>query len=44
MQRTMILTDKTPIGDNDKFSTVALNSSTLAEMGAVPLFSGLIST
>lgn len=39
------LTDKAPPnGDNDKLSTVALNSSTLAEIGAIPLFSGLIST
>lgn len=37
-------TDKAPIGESDKFSTVARNSSTDAEMGAVPLFSGLIST
>lgn len=33
-----------PSGDSDKFSTVALSSSTLADIGAEPLFSGLIST
>lgn len=38
------LTDKAPMGDNERFSTVARNSSTEAEMGAVPLLSGLIST
>lgn len=38
-------TDKAPpSGDNDKFSTVARSSSTLAEIGADPLFNGLIST
>ncbi|KYM88643.1 hypothetical protein ALC53_03127 [Atta colombica] len=31
-------------GDKDKFSTVALNSSTLALMGAPPLLRGFIST
>lgn len=40
-----IHTDKAPpSGDNDKFSTVARNSSTLAEIGADPLFNGFIST
>lgn len=29
---------------NDKFSTVARNSSTLAEIGAEPLLNGFIST
>jgi hypothetical protein len=38
------LTESAPMGDNDKFSTVARSSSTEAEIGAVPLFSGLIST
>lgn len=33
-----------PSGDSDKFSTVARNSSTLAEIGADPLFNGFIST
>lgn len=33
-----------PSGDSDKFSTVALSSSTLADIGADPLFSGFIST
>lgn len=33
-----------PIGNNDMFSTVALNSSTLALIGADPLVNGLIST
>lgn len=37
-------TDKAPMGDSERFSTVARSSSTDAEMGAVPLFSGLIST
>lgn len=37
-------TDKAPIGDKERFSTVARSSSTDAEMGAVPLFSGFIST
>lgn len=38
-------TDKAPpSGDNDKFSTVARNSSTLADIGADPLFNGFIST
>jgi len=31
-------------GDNDKFSTVALSSSTLALIGAPPLLRGFIST
>lgn len=31
-------------GDKDKFSTVALSSSTLALMGAPPLLKGFIST
>ena len=31
-------------GDNDRFSTVALSSSTLALIGAPPLLSGFIST
>lgn len=38
------ITDKAPIGESDKFSTVARNSSTDADIGAVPLLSGLIST
>lgn len=33
-----------PSGESERFSTVARNSSTLAEIGAVPLFNGLIST
>lgn len=38
-------TDKAPPrGDRDKFSTVARNSSTLADIGADPLFKGFIST
>lgn len=37
-------TDKAPIGDSERFSTVARSSSTDAEMGAVPLLSGFIST
>lgn len=38
------LTDNAPSGDKDIFSTVARNSSTLADIGAVPLLSGFIST
>lgn len=40
------LTDKAPPSgdDSDRFSTVARSSSTLAEIGADPLLSGLIST
>jgi hypothetical protein len=38
------LTESAPIGDKERFSTVARSSSTDAEMGAVPLLSGLIST
>lgn len=39
------LTDNTPaIGDNERFSTVARNSSTLADIGALLLFNGFIST
>lgn len=37
-------TENTPVGDNEIFSTVALNSSTLADMGACPLFNGFIFT
>lgn len=33
-----------PMGNNDMFSTVALNSSTLALIGPDPLLSGFIST
>lgn len=33
-----------PSGERDKFSTVALSSSTLADIGAEPLFNGFIST
>ena len=44
-QPKQILTDNAPPnGDNDKFSTVARNSSTLADIGALPLLRGLIST
>jgi len=32
------------MGNNDMFSTVALNSSTLALIGAEPLLNGFIST
>ena len=39
-----LITDKTPIGESDKFSTVARSSSTDAEILSVPLLSGLIST
>lgn len=35
---------KPPVGDKDIFSTVARSSSTEADMGAEPLFSGFIST
>lgn len=43
---TTTLTDKAPpSGDeSERFSTVARSSSTLAEIGADPLLSGLIST
>lgn len=37
-------TESAPIGESDKFSTVARSSSTEAEIGGCPLFSGLIST
>jgi hypothetical protein len=37
-------TERAPMGDSERFSTVARSSSTDADMGAVPLFSGLIST
>lgn len=37
-------TDKAPMGDSESVSTVARSSSTDAEIGAVPLFSGFIST
>lgn len=33
-----------PMGNNDMFSTVALNSSTLALIGPEPLLNGFIST
>lgn len=39
-----ILTERIPIGDNEIFPTVALSSSTLADIGAEPLLRGLIST
>lgn len=39
-----LFTAKTPVGDNEIFSTVALSSSTLADMGACPLLSGFIFT
>ena len=43
--RSLVPTDvRIPIGDSERFSTVARSSSTLAEMGAAPLLSGLIST
>lgn len=38
------LTVNIPVGDNEIFSTVALSSSTLADIGAWPLLSGLILT
>lgn len=40
----MPLTEIAPIGDREIFPTVARNSSTLADIGAVPLFNGFIST
>lgn len=40
-----MLTDRTPIGDRDKFSMVARSSSTDAEMGPDPFtLIGFIST
>lgn len=45
MSIVQIHTDKAPPrGDKDKFSTVARNSSTDADIGADPLFNGFIST
>lgn len=43
-ENSLKVTDNTPIGDSDKFSTVARSSSTDAEILSVPLLSGLIST
>lgn len=40
----LTFTERAPMGDKERFSTVARSSSTDAEMGAVPLLSGLIST